>query len=882
MKAEPASPLLIRARTAFDEVTADPRRGRRIADEVAAEAERIGDDEARVIALRAAGWAARELYEHDIAEQRLDEAVRIARSRGITDRLCEALITRSAMYLELGRTSSARHDLREATAVARGPVQGEVAFARGLLEDKSGNFNDAISSYRRALSLLGDARRDVRTKAMNNLALSLAQLGRYAEAERLLGEAVALAETFSPALTGIVLESRADVAIASGRHIEALRRYARAEEVLTEIGVQLVDLYLGKAKALLSLLLLDEAADAAAAAVAHVEGRRGGSLMLAEALLPQARIALTAGRLDDARALATRAESLFRQQRRSGWRATASLLRLSAEVASEPPTAELLDEVTGLERAMRTNGVVTGAVDAGLLVGQVARAMGRTRRALAAFDRVAAAAANQPVVVRMQGRLASALAAELRQDSRRLSVVCRIGLDELAAHRATFASTELRARAAIHGSRLAAVGLRAACRAGRAERIWMWLERSRSVVFLGGAPPSDEALRPLLAQLRTLENELADMAVDAPSRSAHLRRLAKLEQQVRNASWTRSAQGGQWTAPSVRTLRRLRVDLGHRMLLQYGVLDGYLWAVVVTSDKLRREQLGRVDEVVASGRQLGFALRRLTQRNGSIAGRDAAFLAARHELRELARMLVAPLVDAHVEELPSEVIVAPPGELIGIPWGSIEPIRGRSVRVVPSAVSWWLSHRAATHGRRVVLAAGPEVAAADDEIAEIARLHGTAARFYAADATVDAVRSAASGARLVHIAAHGRLRSDSPTFSSIQLADGPLTVHDLEGLESPAHHWVLAACDLGRPGALAGPALEGVLATLLSSGSGAVIAATVSVPDLDTRSLMVELHRCLAAGESTAESLRRARMAVDPSTPTGFVAGTAFSCYGGG
>jgi CHAT domain-containing protein len=126
------------------------------------------------------------------------------------------------------------------------------------------------------------------------------------------------------------------------------------------------------------------------------------------------------------------------------------------------------------------------------------------------------------------------------------------------------------------------------------------------------------------------------------------------------------------------------------------------------------------------------------------------------------------------------------------------------------------------------------------------------------------------------------LRSDSPTFSSIRLADGPLTVHDLESLGSPAHHWVLATCDLGRPGTLAGPALEGVVATLLARGSGAVIAATVSVPDVDTRDLMVELHRRLAAGGSMAESLRRARVAVDPSTPSGFVAGTAFTCYGGG
>ena len=46
------------------------------------------------------------------------------------------------------------------------------------------------------------------------------------------------------------------------------------------------------------------------------------------------------------------------------------------------------------------------------------------------------------------------------------------------------------------------------------------------------------------------------------------------------------------------------------------------------------------------------------------------------------------------------------------------------------------------------------------------------------DATVDRVVAAVAGADLVHVAAHGRFRSDGPLFSSFRLADGALTIDE--------------------------------------------------------------------------------------------------------
>jgi hypothetical protein len=519
-------------------------------------------------------------------------------------------------------------------------------------------------------------------------------------------------------------------------------------------------------------------------------------------------------------------------------------------------------------------------VEAALLQGDVCAALGRTRKAAAAFGRAVDAGSEGPALLRLQGRRAAARMAELTGDARRLGRECRLGLDELAAYRATVASAELRARAAGHGTVLAEIGLRAALRSGRPERIWSWLERSRSVVYARSAERPDEHLAPLLAELRSLRSRFDELPPDAGvERNELLRTVTALESRIRARSWTSRSATQRWITPSVRALRELRCGLGERALLQYGELDGSLCAVVVTRTRIRFAALGRVDEVVGSGRQLGFALRRLSHPR-SRASVAAAFGSANEELRHLAVALLEPLAESFADA--DEVIVAPPGDLIGIPWSALEPLADRPVRVVPSALAWWQGQDRQPASARAVLVAGPDLPAADDEIRQIARRYGDAVELSGKRATVEAVQRVAAGARIVHIAGHGRLRSDSPTFSSLQLADGPLTVHDIEGLAEPAHHWVLAACDLGNPGAVAGPALEGVLASLLSGGAGAVVAAVVSVPDLSTRDLMVALHDGLAAGVAMPESLRRARRGLDASDPAGFVAGTAFACYGGG
>jgi CHAT domain-containing protein len=124
--------------------------------------------------------------------------------------------------------------------------------------------------------------------------------------------------------------------------------------------------------------------------------------------------------------------------------------------------------------------------------------------------------------------------------------------------------------------------------------------------------------------------------------------------------------------------------------------------------------------------------------------------------------------------------------------------------------------------------------------------------------------AAMDGAWLVHMAAHGTFRDDSPLFSAIELADGPLTVYDLERLKQAPHHVVLSSCSSAVGVAVGADELLGLVSALISLGSAGVIASVVPVNDPATVPLMTALHDQLRAGAGLAAARARRAMSDDP------------------
>ena len=142
--------------------------------------------------------------------------------------------------------------------------------------------------------------------------------------------------------------------------------------------------------------------------------------------------------------------------------------------------------------------------------------------------------------------------------------------------------------------------------------------------------------------------------------------------------------------------------------------------------------------------------------------------------RRLDALLLAPLSIAH-----RPLVIVPTGELHALPWSLLPPrAHARDRRPVAAAVV----ARDPAPATRTVLVAGPRLPAAAREIETLSRRHPHATALTGDEATVHNVSAALDGADSAHVAAHGRFRDDNPQFCSLELADGALTVYDLERL----------------------------------------------------------------------------------------------------
>ena len=859
------------------------------------------------------------------AGERAEALDRRARAAGDVTASVTALRAVSLSWLYRGDLDRARKALQRAARAARGAqphVEGLIHLANVAVEAESGRSRKALARADAALRLLeGPERADAALyRAMvlqlrNDAGVAAGFEDALAEARRWDRPIVELKVRFNRATAfverGELAAARADLEAG----LCAARRLGLATFVqLAEFHLAQVSLYQGDLPAALALadtiaedasvdpLKAGHLAETLVGARLGSEARRvveaalaagqPGPRVAGELHLVSARACLVDRDPSSARRSAGAAIDALRGQGRPALRAEAVLVdgmarfallerddreadasgagAATTEAGDADDVARIAADVAGVVRALERAGHRGSAWAARLLVARCrleAGERGAARRALGVVP-PRRAVRSLPATERVQLCQARALVSLAAGDDGAAAAAARAGLEELDRLRSSLGAAELRATIGDLGADLADLGLGLALDSGRAARVFSWRELAQTATSRLAAvrPPDDEELRALLGRLRALP-------LDAqPAQRVRLERAV-----VR-----RSRQlGGAVVVERPVTIGRLREQLGEQALVSYVRHRGRLHALTVTPRRVRLFDLGQWSRSAVERRRARAALDRMSRARSESRAAAASLRAFHQATARLDDVLMAPL---HGELGGREAVIVAGAGLASLPWPALASLRARPFTLTPSATLWARANRQEGRcaRRRLLAVAGPDLAAAPYEARAVAAVAGDdCVVLEGADATVSGVLDRLGGVEVAHLAAHGELRHDNPLLSALRLADGPLTVYDLEQLGRLPASIVLSACEVGHSAVRADEELLGLTTSLLAAGVRSIVAASTPVPDEEAAPFMVELHRGLADGVPARRALADAR-AKSPDDARAVAVAASFCCHGAG
>lgn len=810
------------------------------------------------------GRALRMLGEIELAGDALEEAVSAAQQADDDELAADAHLALAGVMSIAGRSTSAFAHLDHVDRLGSEELRGIAVLQRALVCRDVGRFEEALHLFAGAIPRL---RRESRwldlARVLANRASIRARRGDvdaaitdYEEAERLY---LSVDQEFA------ALQARHDLAWT----LANVGDLPRALHLFDEVTKRFVDLghdaslpLLSRAEALLMGGLSSDALAFSQDAARRLDAE-GNHTAAAEALVAVAEAGRLEGDYATASDAAQRALEWFAANQSVGWARTAELESMRSQYERDgldSPSVARLEEIA---ETLCKAGDLRSEIHARCLAAlascddhQLDRAA--TQAGLAAR----AARRSRSLQTRLASRHAVATVRLARGDldgARRELRKALVTLDEARQLRGV---GDVGAAVLTQARSITRLAGRMATHEARPMRALAWMERARLAGLVSHpalAPDGDEAAADF-SGLRLIASDLRRAELAGEPTEELRRRHAALETSMR-ADWLK--RGLERTSanalPPLSELKTLLDDSQIVSIVSTGTSSSDRLAAV-TVDRRHATSVVLTDPqfVTALARRADLALRGLAIRGSApqiAAARQRAFAAA---IESLDAALLAPL---RLEA--AHVVLVVPAELHAIPWAAMASMKGRSFTIAPS-VTWWMGEVATPSGppKSALVVAGPRLSEAESEARSVAACHGRSTLLTDAAATTTNVRLSMPRHDVVHLVAHGRFRHDNPLWSTIELADGQLTVYELQRLGAVPATVILASCESGIGGNRGGAQLQGLAGTLLSMGARTVVAAVGALPDTaETRQVMVALHRDLVGGLRPSESLARQRVA---------------------
>lgn len=872
--------------------TEEPPRTRRCASLLAQLRQRWPNPEIDAAGAWCDGLAALVDGRMDEALARLNDASRALESLGQARRAAQARVPMVIALTMLGRhddaLASGQQTLTQLVAAGDGLAAGKVEMNLGWMLMRRDRYDEAMVHFRGSAVRFARAG-DVRHSVMADVGLAGARTWRFEfdEALRLYDRCSmrAAAHGLASIQSGIDTH-RGRLELHRGRYEAALRSLGAALRQAEIDGRphDLAETRRGLANAYLALNLLPEAIrlygqtiEACVALQAPVE-RAWAEVQRALALTRSGDLAAAAQGLTEARHLFEAAGNDV------GIALTG--LRQAALWLHQGEAAPAWRAAQAAATALESAGVIGWQLEAELLAADALARLGRHAEARVIYTRVLeASAALPPLRAACHTGLGELLRTE--GDAEAAAAQWRAALHETELQRETLPSDEFRTAfgADKQGPFEQLVMLALEDQGpGAAWRLLRAIEQARapslrSALQRRDAPAAiDSAVR---EQLRWLQaqwqqaitgHDLARAAaLDARRRDIEDSALEDLRRAHAAAGMAPQHGAAVWRLPEDEAELRAQVPPGTAIVVCMIVGDRMV-ACVVTRERVR-SVVASAQGLVPRLKQLRFQIdglrfgaHALKAHSAQMAQRCRAHLQGLHAL---VWQPLVPLLAGH-----ERVVVVPHRELHYLPFaglhdGTCSLVERHEISLAPG-LSLWLDAAAAPRPWRRVAALGMGGAAlphVEREVRAVAAAFeacegGSAVMHLEGEATQIALRNALPGADVLHLACHGQFRADSPYFSALHLADGPLTVRDAAGLPLSARLVTLSACETGLSKVAPGDEALGLLRGFLMAGAPRVLATYWTVDDASTAALMSRFYAALLAGAAPSAALRDAQCAL--------------------
>jgi tetratricopeptide (TPR) repeat protein len=764
----------------------------------------------------------------------------------------------------------------------------KVSLNLGSLHLRCDCYAQAVPCYRQASELFARAgAHEHEIMAEIGLADALSALGVVAQAAQTYERARTRAtEHGLPVLQAVADESMALLDLARGRYRDALTGMERARQGYTELDMpqhlaiadkQLADAYL-------ELRLLPEAIAGFDAAIQRFRAL-GMHVDEAWTLVQRGRALALSGRARAAGLALTQGAALFAAHDNTAGVASVALARAELALADDD-AAQALALAEEAAAVFARAGMLERQLRAQVVSAQALLRQGSVPAARKLFDSTLSAAQSQqlaPIGLRCMtgramtshavGELAAARAdlegaVEIFEAQRRA-----LPGDEL---RGAFQSDHLQPFHEL--LRMTLDGLDAAGEQG-AVSVLQQLERVRArtlsdrlVAGQTGAEAVAEATEGLRTRLAWLHRRLHRLQEESGTSLAVSEQIRACERELLEHARRARLAGDSDGAPQEDLA--LDVDLLCRQLgagdalVEYGVLDGELFACVATHEGVQvQRRMASWREVLEAVRAARFQIDSLRLGRQRLRAHESLLLqracARLRLLHELVWQPIAPWLRGR-----ERVLIVPHAQLGALPFCALHDEGGwigqhHQLAMAPSA-------RVALRGLvreqrtpRSVLALGESsrLPHAADEAQAVVQMLPQGSAYVGPDASLARLREHGPGADVVHLACHAQFRSDNPVFSALHLHDGALTAEAIEALHFDGAIIVLSGCETALNDASAGDEGFGLARAFLLAGAQRVLASLWAVDDATTAGFMRDFYSGLGAGQSAASALRAAQAA---------------------